>query len=207
MKGFVNVYYSFALWITKMAYLNILWIVFTLLGLVVFGLFPATAGMFEVIRKWNSGEKEIDIFRTFWGVYRKEFFKLNLIGSILFILTYFLSIQFQILRQVDDINYFIASYVVLVMFLVICIVLLYIFPIYVHFNLRILENLKWSVVIGIIHPILTIFLMVSVVFLNYITFMFIPGLLFFFGGSVTAFILMWGVSQTFEKYEEKAVAS
>ncbi|MBO1914885.1 hypothetical protein J4G37_59925, partial [Microvirga sp. 3-52] len=64
------------------------------------------------------------------------------------------------------------------------------------------EHLKWSFVIGIIHPILTVFLMVVVVVLNYATFIYIPGLLFFFGGSVTAYILMWGVSKTFSKYEE-----
>ena len=202
MKGFVNGYYSIAIWITRFAYVNLLWLGFTIAGLVIFGLLPATAGMFAVIRKWVLGEKDIPIYNIFWSAYKKEFFKVNLLGSVLFFTFYVLTMQFQILRAMSGTGYFIASYVVLALFFILFIVLLYTFPIYAHFNLKVFENLKWSLVIGIIHPILTIFLIVGVVVLNYATFIFIPGLLFFFGGSVSAFILMWGVSQTFSKYEK-----
>ncbi|WP_210469762.1 YesL family protein [Sporosarcina sp. 6E9] len=202
MRGFVNGYVAFALWITKLAYVNLLWVAFTVCGLVIFGILPATAGMFAVTRKWIMGEQDIPIAKTFLATYRKEFFKVNAVGLSLFLVIYLLTIQFQVLRSMDGINYFIASYVVLALFFIISIALLYLFPIYVHFNLTVFDHLKWSFVIGIIHPILTVFLMVVVVVLNYATFIYIPGLLFFFGGSVTAYILMWGVSKTFSKYEE-----
>lgn len=202
MKGFVNGYYAFAVWITRLAYVNLLWVMFTVGGLIIFGLFPATVGMFAVTRKWVLGEKDIPIFKTFWNTYRKEFIKANVIGVILFLIGYVLSIQFQILRSMDGAGYFIASYVILALYFIMFIVVLYMFPIFVHFQLKIGDYFKWSLIIGIIHPVLTVFLMVVVVFLNYLVFIFIPGLLFFFSGSVTALILIWGVSQTFSRFEE-----
>lgn len=202
MKGIVGGYYAFAVWITRLAYLNILWILFTIVGLIIFGLFPSTTAMFSVTRKWVLGEKDIPIFATFFETYKKEFIKSNIIGIILLLVTYFLSIQFQILRAVEGTSYFIASYVILALFLIVFIMALYLFPIFVHFKLKLIDHFKWPLVIGILHPILTVFLMAITVILNYLTFIFLPGLLFFFNGSVTAFIIMWGVSQTFSKYED-----
>lgn len=202
MKGFVNGYYNLCVWITRLAYVNVLWVMFSLLGLIVFGFMPATSAMFAVIRKWIMGENDIAIFNTFWKAYRKEFFKSNLLGYILLVVGYVLSIEFQILRAQDSLIYLITSFGVIALFLLYFIILLYFFPILVHFNLKTTQYIKWPFIIGMIHPILTIFLIVGVLFINYITFITIPALLFFFGGSVSALILMWGASQTFAKYEK-----
>lgn len=65
MNGFIDGYYRFAVWITRFAYLNLLWIAFSLVGLGVVGFFPATAAMFAVVRKWVHGEKDIPVFQVF----------------------------------------------------------------------------------------------------------------------------------------------
>jgi|SRR5690625_2687307 len=200
MDGFVGGYYRFAIWITNLAYLNILWILFTILGLGLFGLFPATVAMFAIIRKWQT-KKDVPIFSTFWEYYRKEFIRSNFLGIIFLIIGYVLFIEFQILWGSNQMVYFIASFGVVALFIIYAIVSLYFFPIYVHFNLTKREYFKWPFIIGIMHPILTIFLFGVLGFLHYITFMTIPALLFFFGGSATAFIMMWGIAKTFPKYE------
>lgn len=201
MAGVVNGYYYFAIWVSRFAYLNILWILFTILGLGIFGFMPATVAMFSVVRKWNMGERDVAIFSLFWQSYRQEFVKANGLGMILVGIGYLLSIEFQILSTQNSLLYVIVRLSVLVIAFLYIILLLYFFPIFVHFNLKPLHYLKWPFIIGMIHPILTIFLMVSLGILHYLTFTTIPALLFFFGGSVTAFILMWGASQTFSKYE------
>lgn len=202
MKGFVGGYYSFAIWITRLAYLNILWILFTVLGLVVFGLAPATTAMFSITRKWVLGESEVPMFKTFWETYKKEFLRSNAIGIILFVVIYLLSIEFQILRSVEGASYFIASYAVLAMLLILSILILYLFPIFVHFKLRFIDYFKWPLIIGILHPILTVFLLVVVGGLNLLTIIFLPGLIFFLNASITAYIVTWGVAKTFDKYED-----
>lgn len=201
MKGFVGGYYSFAIWITRLAYLNILWILFTFAGLVVFGLSPATTAMFSITRKWVLGEKDIPIFSTFWETYKKEFLRSNIIGIIVFVAVYLLSNEFQVLRSVEETSYFIASYAVLVLLFAVFIMMLYLFPIFVHFELKFIDYFKWPLIIAILHPILTVLLSVVTVGINLLTFIYLPGLLFFFNASITAYILTWGVSHTFSKYE------
>lgn len=201
MHGFIAGYYKFSVWAMKLAYVNLLWTIFTLLGFGVFGFMPATVAMFSVIRKWNMGEEDIPVFKTFWDTYRKEFFKANGLGIILFIFGYILVIEFQILRLQENIIYFIVSFGVLAVFILYAIVLTYFFPIYVHFNLKITDYLKWPFIIGVVHPILTLFMMGGFAAIVYITYITIPAILFFFGGSVTAYFIMWGASKTFEKYE------
>lgn len=202
LSGFVAGYYRFALWTTRLAYVNLLWILFTILGLGIFGFFPASAAMFAVVRKWINGETDIEIFPTFWESYRNEFVKINLLGFLLTVIGYLLTIEFQILRTQDHVAYLIASFGVVGLFLLLSIIVLYIFPIFAHFKLRRFEYIKWAFVIGISHPLLTIVLFATLIIIYYVTFSLIPALLFFFGGSITAYILMWGATLTFSKYEK-----
>jgi uncharacterized membrane protein YesL len=74
-----------------------------------------------------------------------------------------------------------------------------------HFHLKLTHYFKWAFLIGIGHPILTIVLFGGVIAIQYFAYATIPILLFFFGGSITAYILMWGASQVFTKYEKVEV--
>lgn len=201
MQGIAKGYYQFGIWILRFTYLNILWMAFTLLGCIVFGLVPATTAMFAVVRKWVAGEDDIPIFQTFWKSYKTVFFQVNGLGLLLGLIGYSLIIEFQILRSQDSLVYFIASYGVVALMTMYGIVLLYFFPIYVHFDLKIWQFMKWPFIIGVIHPILTIFLAGFVFLIYYVLFSTLPALIFLIGGSVTAYVITWGASRTFEKYE------
>src|SRR5699024_1930131 len=72
--------YDISYWLMKMIYLNILWISFSLIGLLLLGFFPATAGMFAVTRKWILGDREIPVFKTLWKNYKTSFMQTNIIG-------------------------------------------------------------------------------------------------------------------------------
>src|SRR5699024_1115589 len=116
MDGIANGFYKVAEKITRFAYVNILWIAFTMAGLGILGFFPATAAMFAVIRKWGQGYDDIKVFPTFLETYKKEFKKANIVGYILFLIGYLLTIEFQILRNHGDLAYMIASYGVIALF-------------------------------------------------------------------------------------------
>src|SRR5690625_6922967 len=74
--------------IMRLAYVNLLWILFTILGLGIFGIFPATIALFAVTRKWVMGDRDIPVFSTFWQTFRKEFLKSTLLGWVLFVIGY-----------------------------------------------------------------------------------------------------------------------
>jgi uncharacterized membrane protein YesL len=58
----------------KLAYLNLLWIVFSVGGLIVFGSIPASVSLFTIVRKWLiNKETDLPIFHTFFQNYKNEF--------------------------------------------------------------------------------------------------------------------------------------
>jgi uncharacterized membrane protein YesL len=58
-----NGVYRFCEWVTRLAYLNLLWIMFSLAGLVVFGVMPSTIAMYTVTRRWLTEDVDIPIFK------------------------------------------------------------------------------------------------------------------------------------------------
>lgn len=194
-------YYQICIWIMRMAYINLLWIAFSLLGLGVFGFFPSTVAMFVVIRKWVTGEKDIPIFQTFWDAFKKDFIKTNVLGYILFFVGFILYIDLKFVQGQSSVFFTILKFGLLILFFIYFIILLYIFPIFVHFQLTFKQYIKWSIVIGIVHPILTLLMVAGVLVAYYVTFSMVPGLMIFFGGSTIAFVIMWGAFQTFSKFE------
>src|SRR5699024_9005025 len=104
--------YKLCEWIMRLAYVNILWIVFTAAGLIIFGFFPATGSMFTVIRKWIRKEYDIPVFRLFWSTYRSEFVRLNGIGFIFFVIGIVLYIDFRYFFTQSGMFFLVLTYVV-----------------------------------------------------------------------------------------------
>ena len=88
LMGMTGKFFTVCQVISKLAYVNLLWVFFTALGLGVFGFMPATIALFAVTRKWVMGDKDVPVFKTFWKTYRKEFFKSTLFGVVLFVIGY-----------------------------------------------------------------------------------------------------------------------
>src|SRR5690625_6125259 len=80
-------------WITRFAYINLLWIFFTIIGGVLLGFFPATTAMFAIIRDWLQGNNDDPLFIGFWQYYKKEFWKGNRLGAFIVLLVVFLTID------------------------------------------------------------------------------------------------------------------
>src|SRR5690625_6019457 len=80
MNIFFSALYRIMEWISRFAYIQILWLLFTLLGLGLLGFFPATISMLAVMRDWFLSKPDSPIFRTFWSYYKKEFIRANLFG-------------------------------------------------------------------------------------------------------------------------------
>ncbi|WP_339282900.1 DUF624 domain-containing protein [Oceanobacillus sp. FSL K6-3682] len=204
MTGFIAGYYNFCLWITRFLYVHFLWGGFTILGLGVLGIMPATAAMFAVVRKWVQGDGDRPIFPLFRKTYKQEFLRSNILGGILFFIGYGLFIQYQILRSQEEAVYYVASFAILALAVLFIVILLYFFPVFSHFKLSNIQYLLWPFMIGFLHPVLTIVLFMAVAGIYYLVFISMPGLLFLMGGSVAAFILTWGGQLTFARFERRA---
>ncbi|SEP82129.1 Uncharacterized membrane protein YesL [Virgibacillus subterraneus] len=202
-SGFI---YSVLEWITRFAYVNLLWIVFTLAGGIVLGIFPATVSLFAVIRKWLYGEADIPVFKSFWNFYKKDFIKSNLLGVFISGLVILIGIDFLFIEvNVNDLLRltYLPLYIYMFLFLLF---FFYIFPAFVHYDLKLRKVIKNAFLVMLITPLHSLLIIVSLISIYFIMEA-VPALVFIFGASFYAFITMWLCLNAFSKVEKKGKRS
>lgn len=190
--------------ISRMAYVNLLWIFFTILGLIFFGIMPATVALFAVTRKWMMGEQDIPVFKTFWQTYRKEFMKSNLLGIILFAIGYIIYIDLTYLPAGGIFQF--IRWGLIVCGLLYVIILLYIFPIYVQYEWKKRLYIKYALLLGASHPHYTLLMLIGIAALYYISAT-IPGLIPFFSIALLSHIVMWTAFRVIKRVEAGQIVS
>jgi uncharacterized membrane protein YesL len=202
LEPLISGFYNICVWIFRLAYLNILWLLFTILGAVIIGFFPATIAMFAVERKWIQGNSDFNIFQHFWSTYKQEFVKINLLGyaitfvGTLLVINYFISTSFN--NAIGDL----LSWLLLGLMLLCTVVVIYIFPVYVHYDVKYADYIKHAFVIGVSSPLMTLLILLSFMSYFYIVTIF-PGILPLYTGSMLSFAIMWFAHCTFIKIESK----
>ncbi|WP_096439647.1 YesL family protein [Alteribacter populi] len=189
MSGMFGGVYRISLWISRFAYLNLIWILFTLLGLGVFGFMPATIAIFSVTRQWIRGNTDLPIYKTFLSYYKREFIRANLLGLILVLPAASIYLYFT-LTQSSEMWMVITRGLLLVVTILYSIMLLYIFQAYVHTNLKLIMYLRTALMMGLAYPHYTLLMIISIFFLQFV-FVNVPGLAIFFAMSITSYFLMW----------------
>jgi uncharacterized membrane protein YesL len=199
MNGLTGVVYKFCDWMMKLAFINILWFFFTLCGLVVFGFFPATIAMFVIVRKMLMGDFDVPVFKTFWEYFKKDFVKSNLLGLILAVLGYFFYLDLHLLQNTSGfirLLYYPALLICLGYILTVC----YVFPTFVHYELKVLQVLKTAFYIMLFNPISTALMAVGGTAI-YFLMTTVPGLIPLFSGSFLTVVFMWSSFFAFSRVE------
>jgi len=189
---------SICMWVGRLVFVNVLWTVGSLIGLLVLGLVPATIGLFAVVRKWVLGERNISILNIFWREYRTNFRKTSLLGIPMIFIGYILLAEINIFWHQGTPLYYALSFLVITTFIVYAFTVIYFFPLYVHYDFTLLQYFKIAAIIGTINPLRTIGLLLLIVFF-YIVFLFTPLTFTFLGTSILALIIMHLVYQKFPK--------
>ncbi|WP_347862287.1 DUF624 domain-containing protein [Salimicrobium sp. PL1-032A] len=189
---------TLAYWLMRAAYINILWILFTILGLGVFGFFPATVAMFSISRQWLvKKDTSLTIFKRFVQVYKQEFFPANGHGLIFFALGYILyvDVTFLIVSEGWVTNLWPLAVILGMIYLS---TLVFYFPVKATFEIGFFGYLRQALFIGLASPvqlftvILTAAAMVALIYV-------LPGLLLMLAGSVPAFLLTSMTAHTLTK--------
>ncbi|UOQ87306.1 YesL family protein [Gracilibacillus salinarum] len=207
MSGLWGGFYRISVWITRFAWLNILWICFTLLGLVFFGIMPATIAMFTVVRKWVLKEYDTAVAETFWHAYKKNFVRANLFGLILYIIGYFLSVFLKYTGLMSDSSVYpvLLGIFIIAAFLYVMLVL-YIGPVYVHYQLSFWQYIRYAVSIGAVNLHYSICALTVLAGIYYLSLKY-PGVTLFFTFSISAYVTMFvvhiGFRQLFKKQQEQ----
>lgn len=195
-----NGFYSICIWVYRFAFLNLLWVLFTLAGGVVLGIFPATIAMFAVERAWIRGEKDLPVHQLFWSMYKREFGKSNLLGYLLTFVGTLLVINYFISATVKGAVGDVFTLLLLGLLLLYALIIIYIFPVYVHYDVHYLAYIKHAVVIGISSPLMSLLIGLSFIGYFYLVTLF-PGILLLYTGSILSFLIMWFAYCRFTKIE------
>ncbi|RPF54272.1 YesL family protein [Aquisalibacillus elongatus] len=191
-----------AYWLLRAIYLNFLWMIFTLLGAVFFGIFPATVAMFHISRQWLV-EKDLSlrVFKKFWRIYKAEFIKTNVFAIAFIICAYILYIDFIFLILADGwVNYLYPVFILLAFMYVAT--LTFFFPVYVNFQLKRTQYIKQSFLIAMASPLHFVMIIMSLTALGIVAFL-LPGIVPLFTGSVMAFVTTYLTNHSIERIKIK----
>lgn len=201
LTGMWGSFYRVSLFISKLAYANILWLGFTLLGLVVFGVAPATVALFTVTRAWVNKEWDIPVFKQFWSTYKDEFWRANVSGIALFAVGFLLYWNLTLFAGSGLVMLAVRGILLVIAFLFAFMLLLY-FPTYVSFHLKGLNRVRAALLIACGHPLHVMAMGVGLYGLQML-YMFIPGLILFFAAASIAYLLSWVSARIFSSMKQK----
>lgn len=201
INGFFGRIYNIGDWLGKLIYLHFLWILFTVAGLGIFGVFPATAAVYSQMYQWIKEGTDMPIFKSFYEVYKQNFLKSNGLGIILISAFAFLYIDIRISRQF--IQSYPVHYFLLTLGFILLVISIYLFTIFNRYDLSVLQHFKQAFLIAVASPFETIAMILSLIILIYI-FSHLPVLLFLMGTSMIIFPLVWFGYRACLKVEEQS---
>jgi uncharacterized membrane protein YesL len=201
LGSFSNVVYTICDWIARLAYINLLWILFTLSGFVVFGFFPATIAMLATLRQFIRGNHPL-VFQTFWSYYKNEFFKSNKVGLLIVGIGLILYMNISFLQSTStsfsSVLFYLSIMMSCIYFLIIC----YTIASYVEFDQPLTTHLKNAVFITISSPIPSLFMIFGFAAV-YFAVTYLSGVGFFFSVSILGLVILSSANLAYKRILSK----
>lgn len=188
--------------ITEFVMLNVMWFAGCVLGGVIFGWAPSTVALLAVIRNKIMKKEYYGVVRSFWATYKKEFIKSNALGIVCMLFLVIVSINKINFDSQPEGIFTILSVISTVVRVLICGIILYMFPLYVHYNMDLKEYFIRALNLLIVKPFVTICIVLWTL-LVYVIIMKIPGLIAIFGVSVYFYGIMAINYQFFMRNEQR----
>lgn len=189
-------------WLWRLILANVCWIIFTLLGLGIFGFFPSTVALFTVVRKWLKNEQDIPIWKTFKRVYIKEWKRSNQIGFIFYGIAAFLYVDIRVVESMPGILSMFLLALLWVLAFILLMALAYFFAIYVHYEFSNTEYIKQSFLFAISSLSTALWIGAGIFFIGYLIYQ-LPGLIPFVSAVFPVFWMMKVCLKRFEQLERK----
>lgn len=167
---------SFLMGIWKIAYLNLLWFAFSLLGMVFLGVGPATYAMMKYYDRWFRLQEEPPVFKTFWNYYKERFKQSALLGVIMILVATVLIVN------IFNVTHWFVQVVNVLMFFIFIIGSTHIFNVMAALKYQtIREIIRASTMMGVGYLHYTIILWTVIIGGYYLLSVTLPGLLILFG--------------------------
>lgn len=194
--------YKLTIWLSKMAVANTAWIIFTLLGFGVFGVFPSTVSLLVVTKKIKDGSLKTSIFKEFFINYVDNFLKVNLYGYIILLANIVIFGLMYVSKSVSVYLFMVA----IAVFILTTLISLLVFPVFVYFDADLINTIRLAAIVALGYPsisfILITLLMViyTIVFETSLVLLF-PFLFLFFLFSSSAYLIHVLFKRVVDKFD------
>lgn len=191
-------------WIMTLAYLNILWLGFTLVGFIFFGFGPATIAVYRLIRKKLHQGDLSHIFKKFRTIYKEEFKQGGLYTAMVFGAAAFLYVDFRIVEALPQSNLIqlLVIPALLILTALVIVVATFTLGYYAEHGGKMIDALKNGFWVTLISPI-SIIVILHAFLLQFFIMSYIPGLFLFFSLTLYAFITEWIMNKAFKRINVK----
>ncbi|QIZ05377.1 DUF624 domain-containing protein [Priestia megaterium] len=194
-NGLLNKFYSLSTWIYNLAYINILWLTFTLLGGVVLGIFPSTIAMFFIIKRMFLEKSDFSIIKEFTLLYKKEFKKSNLLFFPFILLAIIVAADIRFISSLDFAFNSLLVQLFYVLLFLLAMIFLYSLVVYIYGARGKKEIFKKSFSLLLNNPMTNLYILTWLLLLHFLT-MKVAGLSLLFSGSVFSLTVLLTVQKT-----------
>lgn len=233
-RGIMGGFYRLMEWVMRLSVINVLWVICSfpifilaltmfismqttegaatvnplIVAMVIlapFFLYPATAAMFTVARKWVTGDIEVPLFRTFFKGYRENYVQ-SMLGGLVFVLLFalmFMNFWFY-QRMENDLK--VVAYIFIPLMVILAGTTIHFFSILVHLHMKFWQLIKNAFLVTLSHPFTSISLIVVNATILYASMGWLKILIPFFMGSFMAIFSFWSFHRIFHRMQTKMAA-
>lgn len=228
-KGAMGGLYRVTEWISRIAFSNILWALCSVPFLLVavlkvimlgsgtggpneqitlnwalgilapFTVFPATAALFTVVRKWVMGNTDVSTFRTYFQGYKENYVK-SMLGGVIYTLLFVVMYVDVTVYMTQMANFKIVGILMLVLMIILFISMFNFFSIIVHYQMTFKEVVTNSILLTIARPIRVFSTLVGAAVLVYIGLRY-PALYFICIPTLIAMVAFFNFYATYNKLQ------
>lgn len=228
-KGAMGGLYRATEWITRIAASNILWalcsipfLLMAVMKMIMYGtssgganeqitlnwamgilapftVFPATAALFTVVRKWVMGNTDVGTFRTFFQGYKENYVK-SMLGGFIYTLLFVVMYVDVTVYMTQLSNFKIVGILMLVLMIILSVSMFNFFSIVVHYQMTFKQVVSNSILLTIARPIRVFSTLVVAGVLAYIGLKY-PALYFICIPSLIALVAFFNFYATYNKLQ------
>ncbi|WP_226037784.1 YesL family protein [Aquibacillus saliphilus] len=202
MKNISLTIYQISNFLFKFITLNLLILLFSLVGLIVIGFFPSLASAHAIIRNWIIYKKEPPIFKEFFKYFKMYLLKSNLLGYFMILLIAFFYLDFYFFQTFESSFLNLVSFLYLPLLFLAILTTFYVFPLLVNYNLKMSSVIKNSFLLAIGNPFTSILILIIIAGI-WIVIYFVPMLFIFAGFSSTIYTVMYFSHNVFGRLDNK----
>ena len=195
---------KFYIWIYRLMIANVLWIYFSLNGLLVVGIFPSTSALFAICRKWIRKE-DFSVFNTYKYYFKKDFKNANILGYIMLAITVIIYFDYMYFSSISAKYSLFLSYLFLFLTVIDLIAFLVMYSIYNHYDMSIKDNVKFALIYPFSNIMMSLLLMIVFCLVVYFAYTIMPILSIFMGISSPILLVVLITNISFNEITRKQI--